>query len=153
MKLARLLVIGTALFALVGFSDQKPDFTGKWTLKVDQSDFGKMKKPVGMTLVSKREGGVLKSEVTTVDEQGSRTETSQWYDDGKEHPIQNGSFSGKEKTSWSGNTLVSEKWSDDGKVRQTVKLSLSSDGKTCTQKTSSKTTNGNTSGTLIWQRN
>lgn len=137
--------------ASTGFAAEKPNFTGHWVLNVDKSSFGKLKKPVSVTLDSKQDGNMLQSQTTTNDEQGHRTVEGQWFLDGKEHPVQIGG-TGKQKTYWQGNTLVNVQRSDDGKFEQTVRLSLSADGKTCTQKFSSKDPNGNTSGTWIWEK-
>jgi len=39
-------------FAIRAVADDHPDFSGRWILNLDQSKFGKMPKPTGMTLVA-----------------------------------------------------------------------------------------------------
>ena len=151
MKFVLRFALAGLLLTAVASAQKKPDFTGHWVLNVDKSNFGKLTKPLRMSLDSKYEGGVYKSQVTKTDSQGHATTESQWYEDGKERAVNVGG-PGKEKTHWDGNTLVNEQRSDDGAYLQTTKLTLSSDGKTCTQKTSSKDPNGSTNATLIWER-
>lgn len=150
---ALVLSVGLAVVDPLGIAaDRKPDFSGHWVLNVDKSNFGKAAKPTSMSLDVKQEGGVLKATQTTKDQEGSRSNESQWYDDGKEHPIPVGGGQGKERTHWEGNTMVTEIRSDDGKYQQAIRISASSDGKTATEKITTKNPDGNTSGTLVWER-
>jgi hypothetical protein len=53
---------------------------------------------------------------------------------------------------WDGNTLVAERKSKDGSYDETIRLTVSSDGKTVTENIAVKDPNGSDKRKLIWQR-
>ena len=61
------LTIGSLGIALAG--ENKPDFSGTWTLNLDSSNFGKSAKPNRVTLVT-RDGEVMHAVQTTVSQAG-----------------------------------------------------------------------------------
>lgn len=139
-------------FAIAGSAgDSKPDFSGNWTLNLDKSKFGKAAKPTGMTLKVTRDGDVMHSVQTTDSQGGPSDMASDWVVDGKEHDVP-GSTPGKVVTRWEGNTLYSERRSNDGSYLQKIWLTLSADGKTATEKVSTKGTEGTNTSNLVWER-
>jgi hypothetical protein len=131
--------------------NHKPDFTGKWELNVSKSNFGKMSKPVSMSLQAEQRGPVFHASQTTTDQHGSETVESDWIVDGKEHEL-TGKGGGKLVCKWDGSTLVSQKEWDNGQYKETTKLTLSKDGKVATEKIDSKNPNGENHATLVWER-
>ena len=151
-KLLVLMALGSAAFA--ADTNGKPDFTGDWTLNVAKSSFGKMPKPQGMTLKAAHKGEVLHSVQTTDDGQGPKSVEGDWFLDAKQHPV-DPSAQGNKQTQmsrWQGNTLIAERRSEDGSYRETIRMTLSGDGKTATEHVDVKSPNGNNVSTLIWNR-
>ncbi len=133
----------------------KPDFTGTWTLNLPKSNFGKTPKPVGMTLVAAKKGDVLHSTQKIEDGQGLKSTEGDWFLDGKQHPADPTAQAGNKQTQmsrWQGNTIYAERKSEDGSYREQIRMTLSGDGKTATEKIYVKSPNGNNSSTLIWDR-
>ena len=128
-----------------------PDFSGRWELVKGESDFGKMPPPVNMTLVSEKREGYLHSLQTTQTPQGDQVSENDWFPDGKRHTYEK-PVPGYSITRWEGNTLLSERRSNDGHYRQTVKLSMESDGKKAVETVSEHTPNGDNRMRLVWQR-
>jgi hypothetical protein len=152
MSRALLLTIACVGIAMAATSgDGKPDFTGNWVLNLDHSNFGKAPKPTGMTLKVTRNGDNMHA-VQTTDSQGGPTDfAGDWIVDGKEHDTSS-TTPGKILTRWEGNTLYSERKSNDGSFIQRIWLTLSSDGKTATEKVSTKGADGTNTTRLIWER-
>ena len=132
----------------------KPDFTGNWTLNVGKSSFGKSPKPQSMTLKAMRKGEVLHSVQTTDDGQGPRSVEGDWFFDAKQHPVDPTAQGNKQTqmSRWQGNTVIAERKSEDGSYKESIRMTMSSDGKTATEKIAVKSPNGNNSSTLIWER-
>ncbi len=150
------LVVAIALGSAAWAADTngKPDFTGYWTLNVGKSSFGKMPKPQGMTLKAERKGQVLHSVQTTDDGQGPKSVEGDWFLDAKQHPV-DPSAQGNKQTQmsrWQGKILVAERRSEDGSYRETIRMMLSGDGKTATEKIAVNSPNGSNSSTLVWER-
>ena len=129
----------------------KPDFTGKWELVVNQSDFGNSPKPSRMTLESTNKGTVMHSVSTIYTGQDNQTTESDWFVDNKRHPTDKPA-PGYSVTRWQDNVLVNERQSMDGSYKETIHLSLSNDGKTATEKVDSKTPNGANHTKLVWRK-
>ncbi len=147
-----LVAFGSACWA--ADMNGKPDFTGNWNLNVGKSSFGKMPKPQSMTLKAARKGEVLHSVQTTDDGQGPKSAEGDWFLDAKQHPVDPSAQGNKQMqmSRWQGNTLVAERHSEDGSYRETIRMTLSGDGKTATERVSVKSPNGSNSSTLIWDR-
>ena len=151
-KLLVLVALGSVAFA--ADTNGKPDFTGDWTLNVAKSSFGKMPKPQGMTLKAAHKGEVLHSVQTTDYGQGLKSMEGDWFLDAKQHPV-DPSAQGNKQTQmsrWQGNALIAERRSEDGSYREIIRMTLSGDGKTATEKVFVKSPNGNNASTLIWNR-
>lgn len=144
-----LATLVAALFAAP--PDGKPDFSGYWELNLAKSKFGKMVKPTRMTLTVQREGDRSKAEQTTWNEQGESSSSGIWYLDGKDRPAEEAGRT-MEKTHWDGNVLVNEKQSLDRTFVETVRMSLSPDGKTATEEVRVKSPNGDTREILVFDK-
>lgn len=137
-------------FALLAYAAQ-PDFTGKWELAVDKSDFGNQPKPTSMTLESTMQGGVMHAVQNVSTEEGDRRTEYEWYLDGKRHPTDK-PVAGYSLTRWEGNVLVSERQSDDGSYKETIRMTLSRDGKTAVEEIETKNPNGSNREKLVWRK-
>jgi hypothetical protein len=153
MRLSRLtgfLLLASA-FSVIAFAASKPDFTGAWELDVKDSDFGNLPKPARMTIRSTMQGDAMHSVQTTYVEQENQTAEFTWYLDGKRHPSDK-PVPGYSVTRWEDTTLVSERQSDDGAYKETIRMSLSKDGKTATETVETKNPSGTNKEKLIWHR-
>ena len=137
--------------SLVVCAASKPDFSGKWELAVDQSNFGNSPKPSRMTLESTNKGAVMHSVATVYTAQDNQSTESDWFVDGKRHPTDKPA-PGYSVTSWHDNALVNERQSSDGLYKETIRLTLSNDGKTATETVDSKTPNGSNHTKLVWHK-
>ena len=146
-----LLTIAYAGMVFGANSGGKPDFSGNWLLNLDKSHFGKSHKPDGMTLTVKRNGETMHAVQTTQTPGGPMDFAGDWILDGQQHDY-SGPMQGKVVSRWEGNTLYSERKSNDGSFDQKIYLTLSSDGKTATEKVITKGTDGTNTATLIWER-
>jgi hypothetical protein len=140
------LVVGATVFAA-----SKPDFTGKWELDVKRSDFGNLSKPARMTIESTMQGDAMHSVQTTYVEQESQSAEFTWYLDGKRHSSDK-PVPGYSVTRWEDATLVSDRQSNDGAYKETIRMSLSADGKTVTETVETKNPSGTNKEKLIWHR-
>jgi hypothetical protein len=148
---ALLSVIFLKLPAFARDAGPKPDFSGRWELVTEKSDFGKSAKPVGMTLVSENRDGHLHSVETTQTPQGEQETESDWYPDGQRHTYQK-PVPGYSITRWDGNALVNERHSDDGQYHETVKLTMQPGGREAIETVNSRTPEGNNRLRLVWRK-
>lgn len=139
------------LLGAPGLCADKPDFTGKWELVVEKSDFGGLSKPSRMTVESSFNGEAMKSIQTTYTAQESETTEFTWYLDGKRHKTDKPA-PGFAVTRWEDNTLVTERSSDDGAYREVIHMSLSRDGKTATELIQTKNPSGTNKEKLVWAK-
>lgn len=140
------------LAAIASAQTPKVEFSGKWKLDLEKSDFGSAPKPIQMTVVSAVQSGVMHGVQTTESEaEGTETTEYTWYLDGKRHPTDK-PFPGYSITKWDDNTLVNERRSNDGAYRETIRVSLSADGKTATENIESKNPNGSNHEKLVWRK-
>ena len=140
-----------ACVVLSAWAATRPDFSGKWELAIEQSNFGNAPKPSRMTLEASNQDNVMHSLQTTYTTQGPETLEGTWYLDGKQHTT-NQPTPGYSVTKWQDNVLVNERVSNDHTYREVTRLSLSRDGKTATEQVDSKTPNGNNHLRLIWRK-
>ena len=140
------LLTGVTIFAA-----SKPDFTGTWELDVKRSDFGNLPKPARMTIQSTMQGDAMHSVQTTYVEQETQSAEFMWYLDGKRHSTDKPA-PGYSVTRWEDTTLVSDRQSNDGAYRETIRMSLSADGKTATETVEIKNPSGTNKEKLIWHR-
>jgi hypothetical protein len=106
---------------------------------------------MGMTLKVRRNGDVMHAVQTTNSQGGPTDAESDWIVDGKEHDTA-GATPGKVLTKWKGSTLYSERKSNDGSFLQRIWLTLSSDGRTATEKVLTKGTGRRQRCNLVWLR-
>lgn len=139
------------LLQVPAFAFDKPDFTGKWELVVEKSDFGSAPKPSRMTVESSVSGEAMKSVQTTYTAQESEATEYTWYLDGKRHRTDKPA-PGYTVSRWEDNTLVTERSSDDGAYRQVIHMSLSRDGKTATELIQTKNPSNSNKEKLVWNR-
>ncbi len=154
MRTILIVMMALGVSAIAADTNGKPDITGDWTLNLGKSNFGKMPKPQSMTLKAMHKGEVLHSVQTTDDGQGPKSVEGDWFLDGKQHPVDPTAQGNKQTqmSRWQGNTLVAERRSDDGSYHETIRMALSSDGKTATEHISVKSPNGSNTSTLVWER-
>jgi hypothetical protein len=144
-------IAGLVFPALAWEGDLHPDFSGKWELVKEKSDFGKSSPPVAMTLVSESRDGYLHSVQTTQTPQGEKVSENDWYPDGSRHdyikPVP-----GYSKTRWEGKSLISESESKDGTFRETVKLTMQPNGKEAIETVTVHNTAGDNHMRLFWRK-
>ena len=148
-RVAGVLIL--AIAASLAIAANKPDFTGKWKLIVNRSNFGGAEKPVSMTIESTLKSNVMHSVQTEETAQGPQTSEFDWYMDGQRHSTEK-PMRGYSLTRWDNNTLINERRSDDGSYRETIRMTLSSDGKTATEDIQSKGPNGSNHEKLVFER-
>jgi hypothetical protein len=139
------------LVPALGFAADRPDFSGKWELVLEKSDFGKSAKPTRMTLSSKVDGGAMHAVQTTYTAQDNDSAEYIWYLDGKRHPTDKPA-PGYSLTRWEDSTLVSERVSNDGAYSQSTRMTMSRDGKTATETVEIKNPTGTNKEKLIWRK-
>ncbi len=149
-----LLALFAASISFAAPDTGKPDFTGDWRLNVGKSSFGKAPKPQSMMLKAIRNGEVLHSVQTTDVGQGPKSVEGDWFLDGKQHPVEPSAQSNKQTqmSRWQGNAIVAERQTENGGYKETIRMTLSSDGKTATETIYVKSPNGNNISKLIWER-
>lgn len=140
------LAAGTSAFAA-----SEPNFTGKWELDLKHSDFGRLPKPARMTIESTLQGDAMHSVQTSYAEQETQSAEFTWYLDGKQHPSDK-PVPGYSVTRWDNAELVSIRQSDDGAYKETIRMSLSADGKTATETIETKNPSGTNKEKLIWRK-
>jgi len=139
------------LLPVIAFAASKPDFTGVWELDLKKSDFGTAPKPARMTVVSTMEGEMMKSVQTTYLAQDTQTAEFTWYVDGKRHRTDK-PVPGFSVTHWEDTMLVSERQSNDGAYKQTIKMTLSDDGATALETVETQNPSGRNKAKLVFHR-
>jgi hypothetical protein len=138
-------------FQPVLWAVDKPDLVGRWELNSSQSKFGKMQKPVSMTLTVTEDGGVLHAVQHTVDAiEGQVDVAGDWYLDGKDHSIKGSNMTQMSK--WDGKTLTADKKSADGVVLEKISITISSDGKVVTERVTASSPAGTDTRVLVWNK-
>ena len=134
-----------------GYAADKPDFTGRWELVIEKSDFGNVAKPARMTIESSISGAAMHSVQTTYSDQENQSTEFTWYLDGKKHGTDKPA-PGYSVTRWEDSTLVTERKSNDGAYRQVIQMTLSRDGKTATEVIQTTNPSGKNKEKLVWRR-
>jgi hypothetical protein len=150
LRLAGWLLIFSVASTLA-FAASEPDFTGKWELDVKHSDFGRLPQPARMTIESTLRGDAMHSVQTTYAEQETQSAEFTWYLDGKQHPSDK-PVPGYSVTRWESAELVSVRQSHDGAYKETIRMSLSPDGRTATETVETKNPSGTNKEKLIWHK-
>jgi hypothetical protein len=139
------------LLLLLSPPSNAPELTGHWELVPQQSNFGKLQKPIRMTVDSTIRNGVMHAVQNTYTEQGEHTTQFDWYLDGKRHNTDKPA-PGYSVTSWDGKTLLNERQSNDGAYKETIRVTVSSDGNTATEDITTKNPTGTNHAKLIWHK-
>jgi hypothetical protein len=104
-----------------------------------------------MTLTAEKRDGYLHSVQTIETSEGEHVEEGNWYLDGKRHDYHK-PIPGFSVTRWDGNTLVTERQSNDGQYKDIIKLKMDSDGQTAVETVETLTPNGKDRLRLVWRR-
>jgi hypothetical protein len=139
---------------LTGLAAPVANLTGTWHLNTDKSRWGKRRKPVSVVVKVEHSEPVLKYSGVVVDANGeSRSIAFDEKIDGKEYPAETASGPGKIVVSRvDANTLSVVLRSDDGRLVQTSRTSLSRDGKTLTRRMNLKLPDGEQTWTEIYEK-
>ena len=78
-----LVVLGTVLALFAG--TEKPDFSGRWKLNVEKSDFGGAPGPTSLTSRIEHRGPELKVHSEIAGPQGQYATDYKWFTDGREN--------------------------------------------------------------------
>ena len=145
-----ILILTSAL--CLAFAADTPDLSGNWQLNLGKSKLSReMGKPDSMGLIVTPKGSGFHSVQTTVDGMvGASSIEGDWYLDGQYHPV--GQSKMTQMSKWDGKVLYAERKSFDGSVMETIRLTISPDGKTATEQVASKSPNGTVNTTLIWNK-
>ena len=153
-KYARNAVLGLLAISATSWGFQAGNLSGTWHLNVEKSKWGKHRKPVSVVVNVEHNEPVLKYMGTVIDADGdSRTISFDEKIDGKEYSTETGSGPGKISVSRSdANTLTVLVRSDDGRLVQTVRTTLSGDGKTLTRRLNLKAPDGQQTWTEVYEK-
>jgi len=105
-KTVLLCVTMLALAAVACAADDKPNFTGKWVLDTEKSDFGPVPAPTSQTQEIDHKDPKLKVKTVSKNAQGESTAESNRTTDGEENTNTIGGAEVKSKTVWDGKKLV-----------------------------------------------
>jgi hypothetical protein len=137
---------------------QAPDLSGTWRLNVEKSVWGKHPKPSGATVTIEHHEPAFKYSGKVVMGLGSETadQRSFHFDgavDGKEYPVTGSAGEGKLTVRRiDQHTIASELRSQDGKVLETAKTTVTRDGKQLVREVKAAGPNGDISWTEIYDR-
>jgi hypothetical protein len=145
-KLAVVLLAAAA--SLPGANRQ---ISGTWNLDVAQSDFGTAARPDRATADYTLRGDVVNAVQTSYGPGGAQKNQMTWYLDGVRHPT-NQPAPGYSVTQWKGSTLTNERSSPDGLYKETIRVTVSPDGRTATEIVDTKTPQGSNHEKLVWHR-
>lgn len=156
MKKTVLLCIATVALAALGcVAADKPNFSGKWVLDTEKSDFGQMPAPSSQTQEVDHKDPKLKIKTTTKGPQGDRTAEASYTTDGEENtnPGPQGTEI-KSKTKWDGSKLLStRKLSIQGNDIEISDVQvLAEDGKSFTVERTMKSPMGEMTQKLIFKK-
>ena len=105
-KTVLLFVAMLALAVLACVADDKPNFTGKWVLDTEKSDFGPVPAPTSQSQDIDHKDPKLKVKTVSKGSQGETTVESNRTTDGEENTNTMGGAEVKSKTVWDGKKLV-----------------------------------------------
>ena len=143
-RLLAVLFVCLSIGSVAALAADKPDFTGKWKLNTEKSDFGPMPKPqkVDYVIAHKDPELIVKSTATT--QMGEVANESKIVTDGKEFTNTMRGQEIKGTAKWEGKVLVVHQELDmQGTViRLEQKWTMAEDGKSITQEISISTPQG-----------
>ena len=105
----RTVLLFVAMFALAALAcaaDDKPNFTGKWVLDTEKSDFGPVPAPTSQSQEIDHKDPKLKVKTVSKGQQGETTVETNRTTDGEENTNTMGQAEVKSKTVWDGKKLV-----------------------------------------------
>jgi hypothetical protein len=140
------------VLALVAFAQSKPDFSGTWKLDTARSNFGALPAPQSSTLKIEHKEPTFKMVSITVGDSGERTYELSFTTDGKECTNFVGNIELKSVAKWDGNVLTMEHKAAGGEVTVKDQWALSEDGKTLTVTRQWSGSQGETTQTLVHQK-
>jgi len=145
------LCFGVVL-ALAATAQDKPDFSGAWKADIAKSNFGVLPAPQSATLKVEHKEPNFKLISTTVGDAGERTYELSFTTDGKECTNFVGNTEIKSVLKWEGAVLVMEHKAAGGEVTVKDRWTLSEDGKTLTLVRQWSGSQGETTQTLVHER-
>ena len=118
-----------ALVAPLWAQEKRPDFSGRWSINVSKSDYGRMAKPKTYVETIAQKDAVMTVNTTAEDQRGESTMFLKLTTDDREcvNEINGNEF--RSKSHWEGDKLVTTVTGDRGLSLVEVR-SLSPDGKT-----------------------
>jgi hypothetical protein len=107
MKKTILFLAATLAIAVLAFAaDDKPNFTGKWVLDTEKSEFGPLPPPSYQSQEIDHQDPKLKVKVVNRSERGETTTEVNRTTDGEENTNTMGQTEVKSRTVWDGKKLV-----------------------------------------------
>ena len=140
------------VLALGAFAQTKPDFSGTWKLDNTRSNFGALPAPQSSTLKIEHKEPAFKMVSITVGDSGERSFELSFMTDGKECTNFVGNIELKSVVKWDGNVLTMEHKAAGGEVTVKDQWVLSEDGKTLTVTRQWSGSQGETTQTLVHQK-
>ncbi|MFC2099050.1 hypothetical protein ACFLSP_04815 [Bacteroidota bacterium] len=155
-------VLSSFLFASVNaMAPKKVDFSGEWILNESKSELGEGRFRLSSELTVKQEGNTLTIERTVTGRGGETRTTSETLTmDGKENVSESENRSSTTTVKWSDDSksltitsdLVMSRQGETFKVKRTEIWTMDKDGKILTIKSSSSSSRGDRSVTLIYDK-
>lgn len=155
MMRLRAIPLAVLLLSSVGTgAAQVADLSGSWKLNVEKSKWGKRPKLVSAIVQIEHREPVIKFTGIVVDaQQESRHFAFEGRIDGKEYPGVTAYGDGiVVMRRVDSRTIASEYRSRDGRARQSIRTSVSRDGKTLTRRLRAAGPDGTVSWTEIWEK-
>ncbi|MCS7315614.1 MAG: hypothetical protein RMI94_10475 [Bryobacterales bacterium] len=134
------------------FSQARPDFSGTWKLNIAKSNFGALPAPESSSLKVEHRDPALKMVSTTVSSSGERAYELSFTTDGKECTNWVGNVEVKSVLRWDGATLIMEHKAAGGEVTLRDQWALSEDGKILTVTRHWSGSQGETTQTLVHEK-
>ncbi len=149
LVLLALLACGTLVAA-----DAKPNFSGKWVLDVQKSEFAGMPPPESQTKTIEHQDPKLRLITVTRMAQGEQRYEGNYTTDGKENVNHLGETPMKSRTHWEGKLLLTETQvqSDGGPVTINDVWELTEDGKQMVQMREYKSSEGSSTQRLFYNK-
>lgn len=145
------LSLGLVL-VLAATAQDKPDFSGTWKADIAKSNFGVLPAPQSATLKVEHKEPNFKLVSITVGDSGERTYELSFTTDGKECTNFVGNTEVKSVLKWEGAALVMEHKAAGGEVTLKDRWTLSEDGKTLTLVRHWSGSQGETTQTLVHEK-
>ncbi|MEK7404821.1 MAG: hypothetical protein AAB225_06905 [Acidobacteriota bacterium] len=149
MRTRYIALLGLLALSLA-FAQSKPDLTGSWKVDNSKSNFGALPPPQSLVNKIDHKDPTLKITSITVGDSGERTFELAFTTDGKENTNSIGSIEIKSKVRWEGRDLLMEHTA--GEVTLKDKWTLSEDGKTLTLVRQWSGSQGETTQTLVSEK-